>query len=163
MYQASLIGRWNQWLNTSTLERVACASSLPCRGSRLAFRACFYPFGRVKMVWGPLPGTLMASVLRKRWSPQKSMHRLVLPFHSPRFMTLQSLAWREVGLRLSRPGVSFKPNQCDQYLCLQNSDVDFCTPLVPLHLTFDIDLVGMFQWTSEGMHRASCSPNLVES
>ena len=83
-----------------------------------------------------MPGVLMASVLRMRWSSQKSMHGLVLPFHTSRVMSLQSLVWREVGLRLSWPVISFMFHWCDQYLCFQNANIDFHTPLVPLHQTF---------------------------
>ena len=86
------------------------------------------------LAWG-MP-VLIASVLRKRWSSQKSMHGLVLLFHTLRVMSLQSLAQREVGLRLLWPVISFKPHWCDQYLPLQNADIDFCTPLIPLHQTF---------------------------
>ena len=41
-----------------------------------------------------------------------------------------------MGLKLSWPVIYFKPHQCDQYLHYQGSDVDFCTPLIPLHQTF---------------------------
>ena len=34
--------------------------------------------------------------------------------------------------------VSFKPHWCDQYLHLQNANIDFCTPPVPLHEIFHL-------------------------
>ena len=50
-------------------------------------------------------------------------------------MSLQSLDQREVGLKLLWPVISFDPHWCDQYLCCQNTNIDFYTPLIPLHWT----------------------------
>ena len=78
----------------------------------------------------------MASVFRMEWSPQKLMHRLVHPFHAPHFVSLQSLEWREVGLKLLWLVVSFQPHWCDQYLPCQNANIDFHTPPITIHQTF---------------------------
>ena len=83
-----------------------------------------------------MPGILIASVFRMKWLPQKSMHGLVHPFHAPQVMTLKALEQREVGLKLWRLVISIKPHQYDHYLYPQNADIDFHTPLVPLHQTF---------------------------
>ena len=67
---------------------------------------------------------------------QKSMRRLVLPLPTPKVMSLQSPQWREVGLSLSWPVVSYWPHWCDQYLHPWNTNVDSLKPLGPLHWTF---------------------------
>ena len=64
------------------------------------------------------------------------MHGPAPLFHTPRVISLQSLDQREVGMKHLWSVVSFKTNQCDQYLHCQNTDVDFHTPLVPLYQTF---------------------------
>ena len=51
-------------------------------------------------------------------------------------MSLQSLDQRDLGLKLLWLVISFEPHACDQYLCCQNTDVNFHTPLIPLHQTF---------------------------
>ena len=48
-------------------------------------------------------------------------------------MSLQSLEWREVGMSISWPVVSYWPQQ---YLCHQNTNIDSLTTLVPLNWTF---------------------------
>ena len=76
-------------------------------------------------------------------------------------MSLQFLEWREVGLNLSWPVISYKPHPCDQYLCCQNANVDSFTPLVPLASNFSpLIKQGHSRKCWEGQHRASCSPNL---
>ena len=77
----------------------------------------------------------MASMLRTRQLPEIDV-QASSPISCPKVMSLQSLEWREVGLSLLWPAISYRPHQCDQYLCCQNIDVDFHTPLVPLHHTF---------------------------
>ena len=64
------------------------------------------------------------------------MHGLAPPFHAPTVMSLQSLDWREVRLKLLWPVVSFEPHWCGQYLCHQNTNADFHIPLIPVHQTF---------------------------
>ena len=59
-------------------------------------------------------------------------------FHAQRVMSLQSLEQGEVVWNLLWPVISFKPHHCDQYLCHQNANADFPTPLVPLHKTFHL-------------------------
>ena len=56
------------------------------------------------------------------------MHGLVLLFHTPCVLNLQPLEQREVGLKESWLVISFKLHQHNQHLCLQNTDVDVCTP-----------------------------------
>ena len=64
------------------------------------------------------------------------MHGLVLPLQTPHVVSLQSLEWREVGLKKSWSVMSFEPHWCDQYLCLWNANVDTHTPWIPLHQNF---------------------------
>ena len=80
--------------------------------------------------------SFMASVFRMKWLLKKLMHGPVHLFHTPHVVSLQSLEWREVGLKLPWPVVSFKPHWCDQYLCCWNANADFYTPPIPLHWTF---------------------------
>ena len=64
------------------------------------FRTGFYPFIRVMMVLGFLHGDDRSShafSVEDEMVNPKLMHRLALPFHALKVMTLQSLAWREVG------------------------------------------------------------------
>ena len=93
------------------------------------------------------------------------MHRLAPPFHTPKTMSLQSLDWREVGLKLSWPVISFESHQCDQYLHYENTDVDFHTPLIPLHQTFHpwsykeaLENVQMNVWSFLLIHPRGVSP-----
>ena len=51
-------------------------------------------------------------------------------------MSLTFLDQREVGLKVPWLVISFKLYPCDQYACGQNTDIDFHTPLIPLHWTF---------------------------
>ena len=59
--------------------------------------------------------------------------------------------------------MSFKPHWCDQYLSLQNGDVDIHIPLIPLHQTFpplsSKEALEMSEW----LYRGSYSPILEES
>ena len=64
------------------------------------------------------------------------MHRLVALFHAPQSYMLAISRKRVVGLTLLWPVISYKPHQCDQYLCHQNASIDSLIPLVPLHETF---------------------------
>ena len=50
-------------------------------------------------------------------------------------MSLQSLEWKEVGLKLLWLVISFKTYWCDQYLCCQNVNNGFHMPQIPLHQT----------------------------
>ena len=57
-------------------------------------------------------------------------------------MNLQPLDQREVGLKLSWPFICFYSHWYDQYLCCQNTDVDFQSSLIPLYQTF-------YPWSSK--------------
>ena len=81
----------------------------------------------------------------------------------PKIMSLQSPDQRDVGLKLSWPVIFFEPQWCDQHHCCQKTNVDFHTPLIPLHHPFlpwsSKKLWKMFKWT----HGVSYSPTLEES
>ena len=81
----------------------------------------------------------------------------------PCVVSLQSPEQREVGLKKSWSVMSFKPHQCNQYLCLWNADVDVHTPLILLHQTFHPLSNEETLETSEWMHIIYYSPILEES
>ena len=78
-----------------------------------------------------------ASVFRMKCLLQKSMHGPAHPFHTPHVVSLQSLEWREVGLKLLWPVISFNPHWCDQHLYCKNAIIDFYIPPIPLHQTYN--------------------------
>ena len=104
-----------------------------------------------------------ASVFRITWSLLKLMHRPVHLFHTPCVVSLQSLEWREVGLKLSYLFISFKPHWCDQHLHFWNADIDFYTPLSLYIEVFTLYLARKLCKMSTWMYSVSCSPFLEES
>ena len=85
------------------------------------------------------------------------------PVPHPHVVTLQSLEWREVGLKLSWLVISFRPHQCDQHLCHQNANVDFYTPLFLYIDLFTLYLAKKLWKMSAWKHGVSCSPTPEES
>ena len=128
--------RWSKQLNMLTLS--------PFPGvfvtvHKIACRAGISLISRVTMAWGPQHGICHAFhgiyVQDRIVSPEINAQASVPISHSC-VVSLQSLEWREVGLKESWLVMSFKPHWYDQYLHLQNAGVDVDTPLMSLHWTF---------------------------
>ena len=82
------------------------------------------------------PKSSMESVFRTKCLFQKLMHRPMHLFHTLQCCELATVDQREVGLKLSQSVISFKPYQCDQYLCHWNANINCYTPSIPLHWPF---------------------------
>ena len=90
--------------------------------------------------------SFMAFVFGKEQSPQRLIYGLAHPFHTP-CCELAFSSTKRGWIEEVMVDHVFQPHLCGQYLCLQNTDVDVHTPLVPLDQT--LYLARRLQKTSE--------------
>ena len=132
--------RWSKQFNTLTLGRVAKASPFPevfAKGpSKLVEQVFFCLSHRVTMAWGPLHRECQEfqGICTQDGMVTPEINVLARsPISHPLHCELTVSRMKDVGVKLSWPVICFEPHQCDQYLHCQNTDIDFHTPLIPLH------------------------------
>ena len=131
---------WTKWLNTPTVEGVGHASYPPCSRFQISVQGrVFYPFGRVRMVQGPLHEDARSShsinVEGEVVTPKINVWASS-PVSCPQSYELAISRMKRGGVELLQPVISYKPHHCDLYLHCQNVKIDSLTALVPLHWTF---------------------------